>query len=240
MKLLSVIIPCYNESKCLKHNIEDIVIPYFNNLNIDYEIILVNDGSSDNTKEIMKEIKGVISVSYDDNHGKGYAIRQGILASKGEYILFMDTDLSTDLSAVHTVLENINKYDFIVGSRHLKDSVIPQKQPPIRQFIGWVCRKLVNISFGFHLKDTQCGFKAIKGDIAREMSLKTIVDRFAFDVEYLYYAKLHKYSILEIPVTWINDESSTVKIGKSSIEFLKDMTRIKENKKHYLEKITND
>ena len=181
-----------------------------------------------------------ISVSYDDNHGKGYAIRQGILASKGEYILFMDTDLSTDLSAVHTVLDNINKYDFIVGSRHLKESVIPQKQPPIRQFIGWVCRKLVNISFGFHLKDTQCGFKAIKGDIAREMSLKTIVDRFAFDVEYLYYAKLHKYSVLEIPVTWINDESSTVKIGKSSIEFLKDMSRIKENKKHYLEKITND
>lgn len=240
MKLLSVIIPCYNESKCLKHNIEDIVIPYFNNLNIDYEIILVNDGSSDNTKEIMKEIKGAINVSYDDNHGKGYAIRQGILVSKGEYILFMDTDLSTDLSAVHSVLDNINKYDFIVGSRHLKDSVIPQKQPPIRQFIGWVCRKLVNISFGFHLKDTQCGFKAIKGDIAREMSLKTIVDRFAFDVEYLYYAKLHKYSILEIPVTWINDESSTVKIGKSSIEFLKDMSRIKENKKHYLEKITND
>ena len=123
MKLLSVIIPCYNESKCLKHNIEDIVIPYFNNLNIDYEIILVNDGSSDNTKEIMKEIKGVISVSYDDNHGKGYAIRQGILASKGEYILFMDTDLSTDLSAVHAVLDNINKYDFIIpipGSRKIE------------------------------------------------------------------------------------------------------------------------
>ena len=89
---------------------------------------------------------------------------------------------------------------------------------------------------GFKLKDTQCGFKAIKGDIAREMSLKTIIDRFAFDVEYLYYAKLNNYSILEFPVTWINDLSSTVKIASSSMDFLKDMSRIKSNKKEYLER----
>lgn len=240
MKKLSVIIPCYNEEKCIEHNINDIVLPYLKSKNIDFEIILVNDGSSDNTKEVITKMANVISVTYDDNRGKGYAIRQGILASNGYYVLFMDADLSTDLKAIDVVLENIDKYDFIIGSRHLKESVIPQKQPLIRQFVGFCCRKLVNAKFGFKLKDTQCGFKAIKGDIAREMSLKTIIDRFAFDVEYLYYAKLNNYSILEFPVTWINDLSSTVKIASSSMDFLKDMSRIKSNKKEYLERKNNE
>lgn len=240
MKSLSIIIPCYNEARCLKQNIEQKVIPYFNSLNIDYELIIVNDGSNDNTEEIIKSIDGVVKVSYADNHGKGYAIRQGILNSKGHYVLFMDADLSTDLEATKLVIDNIDKYDFIIGSRHLKDSKIPLRQPFIRRFTGWWCRRLVNLKFGFHFKDTQCGFKAIKGDIAKEMALVTIIDRFAFDVEYLYYAKLNNYSVHEIPVTWSNDLSSTVKLFSSSSDFIKDMSKIKKHKKFYIRSNNND
>ena len=230
---LSVIIPCYNEAEDLKEKAE-IVKAKLASLNIESELILVNDGSKDNTKEVIESIDGVVKAGYDINRGKGGAIKEGISKATGDYVLFMDADLSTDLSAIDTLLPLLGKETFIIGSRHHKESKIPIKQPAKRRFIGWCCRKLVNSKFGMNYKDTQCGFKCIEITLAKKLIEKQIINDFAFDVEYLYYAKLNNIKAYEIPVIWKDDRGSTVSPFRSSKKFLKDMKKIKKNKTNYL------
>ena len=230
---LSIIIPCYNESKDIAKNVE-IVKDYLIKNQIDYELLLVNDGSKDNTKEVIESIKGVTALSYDDNRGKGGAVKYGIENANGDYVLFMDADLSTDLEAINRMLELAPTCDMVIGSRHAKDSVIKKKQPALRVFIGWCCRQLVNMKFHFHFKDTQCGFKAMRTDIAKKIVAKQQINNFAFDVEYIYIAKLNNVSIHEMGVIWSDDRGSTVSPFKSSVKFFKDLSKIKRNKKTYL------
>lgn len=230
---LSIIIPCYNEAKDIEEK-SRIVLEKLSSMNVDYELILVNDGSKDKTNDVIQSLVGVVPSGYPENKGKGGAVQKGILDSTGDYILFMDADLSTDLSALDTILPILEKYDFIIGSRHHKDSQIPIKQPAKRRFIGWCCRKIVNAKFHFHFTDTQCGFKVIRTSIAKKIAEHQIIMGFAFDVEYLYMAKLNNISIHEIPIIWRDDRGSTVSPLKSSIKFFKDLSKIKKNKKNYL------
>ena len=230
---LSIVVPCYNESKDIAKNSE-IIRNYLDTIKQDYELILVNDGSKDNTKEVIESIPGVKALSYEPNRGKGGAVKYGIENATGDYVLFMDADLSTNLEAVKRYIEIAPNYDVVIGSRHAKDSVIKKKQPALRVFIGWCCRKLVNMKFHLHFKDTQCGFKAMRTDIAKKIVSKQVVNNFAFDVEYLYIAKLNNLSIYEMGVIWADDRGSTVSPLKSSIKFFKDLSFIKKHKKTYL------
>lgn len=235
---LSIIIPCYNEGDKVLNNI----IKIENNLklkNINYEIIIVNDGSTDNTKEALsyfseESTNNYISIiNYDQNKGKGYAIKTGIEKAIGEWVLFMDADLSTDIIAIDEVLRNMGNYDVIIGSRHNKDTILKKKQGITRTFIGRVCNILTNLIVPLKLSDTQCGFKAFEGTLAKNIIKKQKINRFAFDVEYLYISKLNKKNILEIPIIWENDEDSKVSIVRSSFSFLKDLIKIRLNKKKY-------
>ena len=230
---LSIVVPCYNESKDIAKNSE-IIKSYLENLKQDYELILVNDGSKDNTKEAIEAIPGVKALSYEPNRGKGGAVKYGIENATGDYVLFMDADLSTNLEAIERFVKLAPDYDMVIGSRHAKDSVIKKKQPALRVFIGWCCRRLVNMKFHFKFKDTQCGFKAMRTDIAKKIVAKQVVNNFAFDVEYLYIAKLNNLSIYEMGVIWADDRGSTVSPLKSSIKFFKDLSFIKKHKKTYL------
>ena len=230
---LSIVVPCYNESKDIAKNSE-IIKNYLESIKQDYELILVNDGSKDNTKEVIESISGVKALSYEPNRGKGGAVKYGIENATGDYVLFMDADLSTDLEAIDKFIKLAPNYDMVIGSRHAKDSVIKKKQPALRVFIGWCCRKLVNMKFHFKYKDTQCGFKAMRTDIAKKIVSKQVVNNFAFDVEYLYIAKLNNLSIYEMGVIWADDRGSTVSPLKSSIKFFKDLSFIKKHKKTYL------
>ena len=230
---LSIVVPCYDESKDIAKNSE-IIKNYLESIKQDYELILVNDGSKDNTKEVIEAIPGVKALSYDVNRGKGGAVKYGIENATGDYVLFMDADLSTDLEAVERLVKILPDYDMVIGSRHAKDSAIKKKQPALRVFIGWCCRKLVNMKFHFKYKDTQCGFKAMKTDIAKKIVAKQVVNNFAFDVEYLYIANLNNLSIYEMGVIWADDRGSTVSPLKSSIKFFKDLSFIKKHKKTYL------
>ena len=230
---LSIVVPCYNESKDIAKNSETIK-NYLESIKQDYELILVNDGSKDNTKEVIEAIPGVKALSYEPNRGKGGAVKYGIESATGDYVLFMDADLSTDLEAIDRFIKIAPNYDMVIGSRHAKDSVIKKKQPALRVFIGWCCRKLVNMKFHFKYKDTQCGFKAMRTDIAKKIVSKQVVNNFAFDVEYLYIAKLNNLSIYEMGVIWADDRGSTVSPLKSSIKFFKDLSFIKKHKKTYL------
>ncbi len=231
--MLSIIIPCYNEGETIRDNINNRVIPYLKYKNIKYELIVVNDGSTDNTLDEIISLGNVNVVSYTPNRGKGYAVKQGLIEAKGDYILFMDADLSTDLKAIEDVIQFQKDYDLIIGSRHHKASVLVKKQSLLRRFIGLGCRILVNMKFHFHFSDTQCGFKAMNKELAKLIIEKQTIDNFAFDVEYLYIAKLNKKKIKEIPVVWENDRSSTVSPLRSSIKFFKDLKLIKKNKENY-------
>ena len=229
---LSIVVPCYNESKDIASNVEK-VKKYLLDKKIDYELLLVNDGSKDNTKEVIESIDGVKALSYEKNRGKGGAVKYGIENASGDYILFMDADLSTDISAIEKVIELAPSYDLIIGSRHAKDSVIKKKQPWTRVFIGWCCRVLVKMLFHTKLKDTQCGFKAMRIDAAKKIVSKQLVNDFAFDVEYIYIARLNNLSMYELGITWSDDRGSTVNPIKSSFRFFRDIFFIRRHKKTY-------
>lgn len=229
---LSIVIPCYNEAKDIASNVEK-VKSYLLDKKIDYELLLVNDGSKDNTKEVIESIPGVKALSYEKNRGKGGAVKYGIENATGDYVLFMDADLSTDISAIEKVIELAPNYDLIIGSRHAKDSVIKKKQPWTRVFIGWCCRVLVNMLFHTKLKDTQCGFKAMKAEVAKKIAAKQLVNNFAFDVEYIYIVRLNNLSMYELGIVWSDDRGSTVSPIKSSFRFFKDIFFIRRHKKTY-------
>ncbi len=229
---LSIVIPCYNEAKDIAQNVKK-VQDYLKEKNIDHELILVNDGSKDNTKEVIESIPGVIALSYDKNRGKGGAVKYGIEHASGDYTLFMDADLSTDISAIEKVIELAPSYDLVIGSRHATGSVIKKKQPFLRVFIGRCCRLLVKMLFHTKFKDTQCGFKAMRTDVAKKIVEKQLINDFAFDVEYLYIAKLNKLSMYELGITWSDDRGSTVSPVKSSLRFFKDIAAIRSHKKKY-------
>lgn len=236
IKKLSIIVPCYNEGKKIRRNLEEIVLPFLESRHINFEVILVNDGSKDNTKEVFSSLvlNNVRPLGYDKNRGKGGAVKFGIEQASGDYVLFMDADLSTDLKALDLIYQDKDNADMYIGSRHLKESVLAKKQGLVRRFIGRSCRIIVNSSFKFKFKDTQCGFKVIRADYAKEMAKRQIINGFAFDVEYLYMARLNHLKIKEIPVIWENDDDSKVSAFKSSVRFFKDIRIIKKNKANYL------
>lgn len=234
---LSIIIPCYNEGNKLIDNIKK-VNNYMSNLKVrGYEILIVNDGSKDNTFEIgeriAKEYPNVRNIGYEINRGKGGAVKEGILQSKGDWIIFMDADLSTDLSAIDKVLQEQQKYDVIIGSRRHKESNLVKPQNFPRRFVGKTCSILTNLIIPLHISDTQCGFKAFNGNLARNIAQKQTLNGFAFDVELLYIAKLNNYSIGEIAIIWENDDDSRVSVLNSSINFFMDLFKIRKNKKDY-------
>lgn len=238
MNNISIIIPCYNEGEKLINSINKIKNFLEKHSNIsNYEIITVNDGSKDSkTNNIFNstKINNVKFISYKENKGKGYAIKKGIEKANNNIIIFMDADLSTDITAIDTVISNIKENDIVIGSRHHKDTKITTYQPKLRQLMGYICIFTVKILTHIKVKDTQCGFKAFKKDIAKQIIEKQRINGWAFDVEYLYIAKLKNFSVCEIPIIWHDDSDSTVSPIKSSIAFFKELINIRLNKKHYI------
>ena len=250
---LSIIVPCYNEGAKLQCNLPTIYNYFFNHTtkDITFEIIAINDGSTDDTADILlNQVKPSVDIykndkfidfkviSYAENQGKGYAVKQGILQSDGDYCLFMDTDLATDLSAIQDVITYANQgFDMIIGSRKLKESELPIKRTFIRELISKGCGKITNSIIPLpDISDTQCGFKAIEKNFAKNiLAQKQTINRFAFDVEYLYIAKLYQKKIKEIPVIWTDDNDSRVSIAKSSVDFMQSLKLIRKNKTYYLQ-----
>ena len=235
---LSIIIPCYNEEQTILNSVKRITEYMNDNMSyVNYELVLVNDGSTDMTaKKINKAVdiyNFVKPVIYSDNGGKGKAVKEGIKIARGEYLLFMDADLSTDLTAIAAFMKEIKNADMVIGSRRHPKSIIPKPQGALRKLIGNSCVVITKIITRMNFKDTQCGFKGFKKELGQIFIEKQKIMGWAFDVEYLYIATIKNKRIKDIPVTWENDEDSKVSPIKSSISFFIELFKIVGNKKYY-------
>jgi dolichyl-phosphate beta-glucosyltransferase len=197
-----------------------------------YEIIVVDDGSSDNTLEVVRgegeRLKHIRLISNEINRGKGFSVRRGVLSAHHDLVLISDADLSTPIEEVAKFLPWVEKgYDVVIGSRALRESDIIRKQPWYRQTMGKTFNVIVRTIVLGGFRDTQCGFKMFSAAAGKKVfeSLKT--ERFAFDVEALLRAKKIGYRIKEVPVRWVNSPQSRVRVLRDSVRMFLDLVRIR-------------
>lgn len=232
IKSISIVIPSYNESKKIASTLTKIV-SYMNSKKLCYEIIVVDDGSTDNSNEIVKELSEknnkIKPIRNQKNKGKGYSVRKGVLNSKYDLILFTDADLSTPITELDNLMVFLDNYDMIIGSRNLKGSKIKIKQPFYRRIPGKIFPLLVNLIMFQDIRDTQCGFKLFKRKAAIEIFNRQKLNGFSFDVEVLYLAKELKLKIKEAPIVWMNDINSKINPIRDPYKMFKELLRIKFN-----------
>lgn len=229
---LSVIIPTYNEEKTIADTTRK-VLNYLKKQNFSFEILVADDGSKDSTVEIVrKEFISEPSVSVIDrkeNHGKGYTVREGMLKAKGSVRLFMDADNATDISHFDLMKPLFDSgYDVVIGSRDEKDAEGARKlvfQPWYKSLLGNAGNLFIQIFAVYGIWDTQCGFKAFTARVAEKIFELTKNDRWAFDVEALALTRMFKYKIGIVPVQWINNANSRVKLS-SYFQFLLETVKI--------------
>ena len=230
---LSIVIPAFNEEKRILPTLESIN-NYLSRQDYKSEIIVVDDGSSDNTVDIVKSFiqddKSANILLNGRNRGKGFSVRNGILSAKGEYIFFTDADLSTPIEEIEKCLPFLeHDNDIVIGSRGLVDSDIVIHQPWYREMMGKTFNVFVSLILMKGITDTQCGFKGFKKEAVKPIFDNCLIEGFSFDVEIIYLAKKNGFTIKEIPVRWINSELSKVSPLKHSIQMFADLIKIKLN-----------
>ena len=213
---LSIVIPAFNEEKRI-HKILDSVLKYLKNKKDTYEILVVDDGSSDNTAGVVrsriKSTPNLRLLSYGENKGKGYAVKYGMLNAKGDYRLFADADNSTPFEEIDKFIPLLESgtCDIAIGSRGLKESNVEISQSWLKSSLGKLGNRVVDIILGLDISDTQCGFKCFTARSVDVLFPKQLQEKWSFDMELLFLAKKHGVKVREVPVRWINDINSKVK-----------------------------
>ncbi len=230
---LSVIVPVYNEEKRLKSGF-DHYYSYLKKQKYGWELIFVNDGSKDRTLELLKDLTKdktqVRIVTYPNNHGKGYAICQGIKEAVGKYILFTDLDHSVPVGTVQSFFPYFEEgYPVVIGSRRVRGAKIAVHQKPLREFLGRGFTAIVNFFIYWGIADATCGFKAFENKIAQKIFAKITVYDWAFDAEILYICKKNKIKIVQAPVTWSDVRGSKVSLKKDILRSFRGILKIRTN-----------
>lgn len=235
---LSIIIPAFEEADRLGQSVRKI-LAYIVREKLDAELIVVDDGSNDSTAEVAENVCREFPridtkvIRYEKNRGKGYAVKTGLLAANGDIALFTDADLSTPIEELQKLVRPIreDQFDLTFGSRALDRSLIGVHQPWRREQGGKVFNLIVRMLTGLPFWDTQCGFKAFNMKKFRPLLEVMQIDRFGFDVEFLYVAELHGLRLSEIPVRWDHDERTKVSVVRDSHRMFNEVRLIRQNAK---------
>ncbi len=236
---LSIIIPAYNEGKNLKKGVLEEVWGYLKNQNYSWEVLLVDDKSTDDTVEKLKNFAtkhGGFRVLAEPHRGKGGTVVAGVLASSGEIVLFTDMDQATPLPEIEKFFPKFEEgFDIVIGSRHGRKGA-----PLIRKLMAWGFSLLRTIVLRLPYKDTQCGFKAFKKEAAQKIfaKMKVYNDKVVaggaavtagFDLEILYIARKLKLKVAEVPVNWVHKDTERINPIKDSYEGLVDLFKVRIN-----------
>ena len=227
---LSVIIPAYNEEKRLPQSLAS-ALDYLKKQPYTSEIIVSDDGSRDRTEAVAAEmLRGFPHqiLGTPRNRGKGHAVRVGVKAAQGQYILFTDADFSTPIEEVGRFLGFLEKdFDMVIGSRALPDSKVEIHQSPLRELMGRtfnVCARFFSFR-GVH--DSQCGFKCLRAEAAKTLFAAQKLDSFSFDPEVIFLAQKKGYRLLEAPVIWRNSEQTRVRLIRDPLQMFFDLLKIR-------------
>jgi dolichyl-phosphate beta-glucosyltransferase len=230
---LSLVIPAYNEERRLPTSLADIRA-FFTKVQFPIEILVMIEKSTDRTLSLARQaVEGDSRFQVIDNQvqrGKGYAVKTGMLRTRGKYVFFMDADLSTPLSEIYKFLAHFMEHpdaDVIIGNRADAKSQIVKKQSWFRRNLGRGFNRFVQV-FGVRgVRDTQCGFKAFRAKAAHEIFSRQTLNGFAFDVEVLLLAQEMGFKTDILPVRWINSADSKVRVLIDPLKMLWDLIRIR-------------
>lgn len=233
---ISIVIPAYDEAARLSEPLGQI-FRYLKSNNINAEVIVVDDGSIDETANVARSVFAANPqidarvVSYQNNRGKGYAVRAGLNEARAHIALITDADLSTPIDEMDKLVRPIElgEFDVTFGSRALDRSLIGTHQPWRREQGGKVMNLIIRTMSGLPYSDTQCGFKAFNMAKFRPLLDVMTIDRFGFDVEFLFVAKYHGLRVKEIPVRWNNVEGSKVSVFRDTRRMFTELAQIRRN-----------
>jgi glycosyltransferase involved in cell wall biosynthesis len=230
--LVSIVVPAFNEAERIGDSLRKID-HFMSGSSIAYEVIVVDDGSTDQTPTIVtqSEIKALRFISNGQNHGKGYAVREGVLAAKGDYVLFTDADLSAPIEELNKLL-NVALHegaDVVIGSRAVDRRFIEKHQSRFRELGGIGFNLMVRSLLGLRLYDTQCGFKLFHRQKSRRVFEKQTTYGFGFDPELLFLANRYGLRVREVPVRWSHSEGSKVRFIRHATVMFMDLVRIRWN-----------
>src|SRR5215213_10194801 len=233
---LSIVVPAFEEAERIGDSLGK-VFAFLHANHPSSEVIIVDDGSGDATSEVAKsfcdqhpEISSQV-IRYEQNRGKGYAVKIGLQAAKADIALFTDADLSTPIEEMSKLIDPIRSYEFDVtfGSRAIDRSLIGTHQPWRREQGGKVMNLIIRTMSGLPFADTQCGFKAFNMAKFRPLLDTFTIDRFGFDVEFLYVAHYHGLRLKEIPVRWNNVEGSKVSVVRDTRRMFSELAQVRKN-----------
>jgi dolichyl-phosphate beta-glucosyltransferase len=230
---LSVVVPAFEEGRRLGPTL-DTIIDYLDRRSLRYEIVVVDDGSRDDTLAVAqaRAHRKVRALRLPRNRGKGAAVREGVRSSLGLRILLCDADLATPIEELERLEPHLARAPLVFGSRALRDSSIARRQPWYRESMGRTFNLVVRAAGVSGLRDTQCGFKLLDGALARELFGRTVVDRFAFDAELAFLAHRLGHGVAEVGVAWHHVERSRVRLFVDSARMLRDVVRFRWRHRH--------
>src|ERR1022692_1422412 len=227
------VIPAYNESVRLGPTLHAL-LRYTQEQNWDAEILVVDDGSTDDTAEIVREAsrahEQIRLVQNPGNRGKGYSVRNGMLHARGDICLFTDADLSSPISEAQKLFDAISQgADVAIGSRWLCPELQTERQPFYRQVFGRIFNLVLRVFLGLNFADTQCGFKAFRREAGQRIFPLQRIERWGFDPEILFLARRLGFTVKEVPVVWAHSEGTRLHPFRDGLRMFGDVLRIRWN-----------